>query len=110
MKHVLRYRSAGNWVLAALLLAAFVRFISGADNREARVTQVVRDVRVVPSRASTRPASVNETIRQGTGVRTGSDSRAELTFTDLSLTRLGANTIFSFDQGARDLHLTSGAA
>src|SRR4029077_10037038 len=33
----------------------------------------------------------------------------ELTFTDLTLTRLGANTIFSFKQGARELDLTSGA-
>jgi FecR protein len=43
------------------------------------------------------------------GVRTGVQSRAELTFTDLTLTRLGANTIFSFKQGARELDLTSGA-
>src|SRR5207244_12783984 len=43
------------------------------------------------------------------GVRTGVESRAELTFTDLTLTRLGANTIFSFKQGARELDLTSGA-
>jgi hypothetical protein len=81
-----------------------------SENRGARVTQIVHDVRVLPSKASARPASVNETIGQGTGVRTGSDSRAELTFSDLSLTRLGANTVFSFDQGARSLNLTSGAA
>jgi hypothetical protein len=42
-------------------------------------------------------------------VRTGVESRAELTFTDLTITRLGANTIFSFKQGARELDLTSGA-
>ena len=43
------------------------------------------------------------------GVRTGVESRAELTFTDLTITRLGANTIFSFKRGARELDLTSGA-
>src|SRR4051812_36433130 len=82
-------------LLAGLILAA--------DQRDARVTQIVHDVRVLPSRAAARPASLNETVRQGTGVRTGSDSRAELTFGDLSLTRLGANTVFSFDQGAREV-------
>jgi hypothetical protein len=81
-----------------------------AEKSDARVTQIVHDVRVLPSKASARPASLNETVIQGTGVRTGSDSRAELTFGDLSLTRLGANTVFSFDQGARSLNLTSGAA
>lgn len=80
-----------------------------AEKRDARVTQIVHDVRVLPSKASARAATINETIGQGTGVRTGSDSRAELTFTDLSLTRLGANTVFSFDEGARNLNLTSGA-
>src|SRR5690242_12154056 len=80
-----------------LVLAAGVGV--AAQKSDARVTQIVRDVRVLPSQASARPASLNETINQGTGVRTGSDSRAELTFTDLSLTRLGANTVFSFDQG-----------
>src|SRR5262245_55227245 len=56
-----------------------------------------------------RPAVVNDTVTQQMGVRTGVESRAELTFTDLTLTRLGANTIFSFKQGARELDLTSGA-
>ncbi|HJT81077.1 MAG TPA: FecR domain-containing protein [Chthoniobacterales bacterium] len=93
--------------LIALILAGFVY---AADKRDARVTQIVRDVRVLPSRAAVRPASLNETIKHGTAVRTGSDSRAELTFYDSSLTRLGANTVFSFDQGARELNLTSGAA
>ena len=42
-------------------------------------------------------------------MRTGSDSRAELTFTDRTLTRLGANTVFSFGEGARDFDLASGS-
>jgi hypothetical protein len=39
----------------------------------------------------------------------GSDSRAELAFTDQTLTRLGANTVFSFADGAREFDLGSGA-
>ncbi len=56
-----------------------------------------------------RRAVVNDTVTKQMGVRTGVESRAELTFTDLTITRLGANTIFSFKQGARELDLTSGA-
>ena len=41
-------------------------------------------------------------------MRTGKESRAELTFTDLTITRLGANTIFSLKAGAREVDLTSG--
>jgi hypothetical protein len=38
-------------------------------------------------------------------VRTGVDSRSELKFTDQTLARLGANTLFSFAEGTRDLNL-----
>lgn len=96
-------------VLAAALTVAVVSAAYAAEKRDARVTQIVHDVRVLPSKAAARPATMNETVSQGTGVRTGSDSRAELTFSDLSLTRLGANTVFSFDQGARNVNLSSGA-
>jgi mannose-6-phosphate isomerase-like protein (cupin superfamily) len=96
--------------IAVVFVLICVGLISAADKRDARVTQIVRDVRVLPSSAAARPASMNETINQGTGVRTGSESRAELTFNDSSLARLGANSVFSFEQGARDLNLNSGAA
>ena len=48
-------------------------------------------------------------MRDGTAVRTGIESRAELTFTDQTLARLGANTIFSFNEGTRNLELGGGA-
>jgi hypothetical protein len=83
--------------------------VSAAPLEEARVTQVVRDVRVLPSNAAPRPASVNESVRGDTAVRTGVESRSELTFTDQTLTRLGAQTIFSFKQGTRTFNLGSGA-
>jgi mannose-6-phosphate isomerase-like protein (cupin superfamily) len=109
MKNLCSSRSA-NIALALAVLVTLAGWVYAADKRDARMTQIVRDVRVLPSKASARPASLNETVRQGSGVRTGSESRAELTFSDQSLTRLGANTVFSFEQGARDLNLSSGAA
>ena len=78
------------------------------DFSQGRVTQVVQDVKVVPSGAAARPATVNETVSQGSAVQTGTQSRSELTFQDQTITRLGENTIFTVGQGARTVELGSG--
>ena len=74
-----------------------------AGNSEARVTQAIRNVQLLAPNAAPRPASINDNVRPGTAVRTGSDSRAELTFTDRTLARLGANSVLSFGEGGFDL-------
>ena len=85
------------------------RLVAADQLQQARVSQVIQDVRVLETHGGPRAAAVNDKVTQGMGVRTGVESRAELTFTDLTLTRLGANTVFSFKQGAREIDLTSGA-
>ena len=82
---------------------------SAAKLKEARVSQVIKDVKLLPNQAAPRPAQVSDEVRDGTAVRTGIESRAELTFTDQTLARLGANTIFSFNEGTRNLDLGGGA-
>src|SRR6266852_7200257 len=82
--------------------------ITAAELKEAQVTQVIQDVRLLPSNASPRPATVNDNVRQGTAVQTGVQSRSELTFKDQTITRLGEKTIFSVGQGARTIELGSG--
>lgn len=82
---------------------------NAAELKEARVTQIVRDVKLLPNAAPARPALVNDQVHDGTAVRTGIESRSELMFTDATLARLGANTIFSFTEGTRNLELTDGA-
>src|SRR5713101_2485847 len=77
--------------------------------KEARVTQVVNDVKLLLQQAAPRPAVVSDLGRTGTAVRTGTQSRSELTFADLTITRLGANTIFSFNEGTREMNLINGA-
>src|SRR5213082_322048 len=90
-------------------LIAVATSASATELKEARVTQVVNDVKLLAKQAAPRPAAVSDPVRPGTAVRTGTESRSELTFTDLTITRLGANTIFSFDEGTRELELNSGA-
>ena len=88
-------------------------FLSGptaiAAANEARVTQVVREVKLLPSKADERPAAVNDKVSEDTGVKTGGGSRSELTFPDLTITRLGSNTIFSFSKAGRTAKVDSGS-
>ena len=90
-------------VLASATVIVLAQFAFAALKREARVTQVIRDVRLLASHAAPRPASINDNVHEGTAVRTGSDSRAELTYTDQMITRLGANTVFSSGAGVNEL-------
>src|SRR2546423_4668961 len=98
----------GGICLLGAVLAAIVN-TNAAELKEARVTQIVRDVKLLPNAAPARPALVNDQVHDGTAVRTGIESRSELIFTDATLARLGANTIFSFTEGTRNLELTDGA-
>ena len=98
----------GSCSLLAFLLLPFAS-IDAAQLKEARVSQVIKDVNLLPGQAAPRPARVSDQVRNGTAVRTGVESRAELVFTDQTLARLGANTIFSFNEGTRNLQLGGGA-
>src|SRR5205809_5824986 len=82
--------------------------VSADELKEAKVTQVIQDVRVLPSNAAARPAAVNDNVRQGTAVQTGVQSRSELTFKDQTITRLGEKTSFSVGEGARTIEMGSG--
>lgn len=80
-----------------------------SSKKQARVTRIIREVKLMPSKAAAKPASLDDKVTEGTGVRTGDDSRSELTFVDLTITRLGENTIFSFDKAGRSVRLSSGS-
>jgi hypothetical protein len=99
--------------LQVLLIVTFCCFAgretSASQKKEGRITQVIQDVKLLPGNAAPRPAAVNDDVRDGTVVRTGQDSRTELTFTDQTLTRLGANSVFSFNQGTSTFDLGQGS-
>src|SRR5437867_7824447 len=104
MKKRLRHRVRVIAILLAFAIAIGpTPFTMAAGKNEARVTQAIRNVELLAPHVAPRPASINDNVRAGTAVRTGSDSRAELTFTDRTLARLGANSVLSFDEGAFDL-------
>jgi hypothetical protein len=104
MKKQLRHRVRVIAILFAFAVAIGpTPFTMAAGKNEARVTQAIHYVQLLAPDAAPRPASINDNVRQGTAVRTGSDSRAELAFTDRTLARLGANSVLSFDEEEFDL-------
>ncbi len=100
----------GWWVAAGLL--ALLGVAPGSARAEAlksaQVSRVFNDVRVLPENQPARPAVVADTITGRAAVQTGAASRTELTFSDRTLTRLGADSYFSFVNGTRDMNLGSG--
>ncbi len=80
-----------------------------AVKKDAHVTQIIREVNVLASKSKARAAAVNDLVSEGEAVRTGDNSRSELTFADLTISRLGANSIFTFNKAGRDVQLSSGS-
>jgi hypothetical protein len=95
-------------VLAFALAGGLPNKLSADELKEAKVTQVIQDVRVIPSNAAARPAAVNDSVPQGTAVQTGVESRSELTFKNQTITRLGEKSIFNVGEGARAIDVGSG--
>ncbi len=91
--------------LAAAVLAGSVR---AATLDSAEVTRVFNEVDLLQPDSGAVPAAIGDTVNGQTAVQTGSKSRAELEFNDETLARLGANSVFSFEKGTRDLDLKEG--
>jgi hypothetical protein len=75
---------------------------------QATITRLINNVQLRPGQEAPRAAVLNDNVPDGTTVTTGMDSRTELTFTDQTSARLSANTVFTFNQGARNLDLATG--
>lgn len=79
------------------------------DLKQARFTQVVNDVQVISDNQRTKPAAINDFFEIPDILRTGPNSRAELIAPDQTITRVGANTVFSFDSSSRTIDLQKGS-
>ena len=95
------------FVITGALIATFA--LSQTSEPEGHVTAIFHEVQLLPEQADARPAALNDKVSNGTALRTGDDSRSELTFGDLTITRLGENTIFSFNRAGRSVRLDSGS-
>lgn len=93
-------------VLASLATSAAPLF--SADPAGARITHALRDVRLADPATASHAAAPQEIVADGATLRTGAGSRAELTFADRTVTRLGADTALGVRSGTRDLRLDHG--
>lgn len=84
--------------------------VSGADLSQAKLLQKINVVTLAPNLTDeAHPAAQGAVIQADNVVRTGTNSRAALEFSDLTVARLGANSIFSWDAKARTLEVKQGA-
>src|SRR5438094_10397153 len=94
------------FVITGALIASFA--LSQTSEPEGHVTAIFHEVQLLPEQADARPASLNDKGSNGTALRTGDNSRSELTVGDLTITRLGANTIVGFARAASSVLLDTG--
>ncbi len=88
----------------------FVSACQAIDLKQSKITQVVNDVQIISATGQTqKSAAVNDVFTMPDILRTGAASRAELVAEDETITRVGANTIFSFDPASRTLDLQQGS-
>src|ERR1051325_6657770 len=81
----------------------------GGPLTSAQVTKIINRVSVIDPEKGSHPAIIRETIKDDLGLQTGEKSRSELLFQDNTLTRIGAETFFSFKTGTRDMTLEKGS-
>jgi len=99
-------------VVFSLLSACILPAISSraVDLKQSKFTQIVNDVQVISGAdKSAKPAAMNDLFKVPDILRTGPNSRAELVAEDQTITRVGANTIFSFDTANRTINLQKGS-
>ena len=94
---------------AFLILVASTTPLIAAPLQSARITQAVNQVTVYQNEGSGTAATIGQSVGGSSSVQTGRKSRAELTFTDNTITRLGQNSVFSFRPGGREVELKQGS-
>jgi hypothetical protein len=94
--------------ISALVISMASVVSAYANLQEAKITRTVNQVEVLVQNGNPQPAKMGDTLRGPDGLQTGKQSRAEMTFPDSSLVRLGANTLFSFERGSRNFDLVNG--
>src|SRR5437016_4794375 len=92
----------------ALCSGVFAQQSLAGPLTSAEVTKIINRVGVIEPAKGERPAALRDVIKDDLGLQTGAKSRSELLFQDNTLTRVGAETFFSFKTGTRDMTLQRG--
>jgi FecR protein len=92
-------------VLILLLFAGHLSVLRGEPFEQAEVTKAINVVSLLPQDVRAGPGDI---VEGDTALQTGGYSRAELQFPDLTITRIGSNSLFRFVTGTREIILDSG--
>ena len=93
-----------HWIFGLLLIAN--PFVARAEPFErAEVTKAINVVSLLPRNIKAVPGVV---VSGDSALKTGDNSRAELEFPDLTITRVGSNALFRFLAGGREMTLDGG--
>jgi len=94
--------------MVGVFLVGSASAFAAVEFKEAEITTVKNMVEHDAGTGSV-PAKVSEKIQEKSKVSTAAASMAELTFADSSITRMGANTQFSFQSKERLVKLDQGS-
>lgn len=72
--------------------------VAGSDLEQAQITAITGEGILAENGAAPRPISLNETLRERSGISTGANSRGELTFHNQVVARLSANADLNFER------------
>ena len=87
----------------------FISISCAAPLKTAVVTTVVNDVKLSERSGAAKAIGTGQTMGGSSTLLTGRKSRAALTFPDKTVTRIGANSVFRFSSGSRDMEISQGS-
>jgi len=98
------------FLLAGLTVCMSLAARAAEPLTESTFTEIIKQANVVAAAdKAVTPAKANEVFRVPDMVRTGPNSRLEMTAPDKTITRVGENSVFTFEQGKRNILLEKGS-
>jgi FecR protein len=94
-----------HWIFVLFVFVGYVATLSAEPFDQAEVTKTINLVSLLPQDTRAVPGDI---VKGDTALKTGGNSRAELQFPDLTITRVGSNALFRFMAGTREMVLDSG--
>jgi FecR-like protein len=94
-----------HWIFVLFVFVVYVAALWAEPFDQAEVTKTINLVSLLPP---DRRAAPGDLVKGDTALKTWDNSRAELQFPDLTITRVGSNALFRFIAGTRDMVLDGG--
>ena len=94
-----------HWIFVLFVFVGHVAILWAEPFDQAEVTKSINLVSLLPQDTLALPGDV---VKGNMALKSGSNSRAELEFPDLTIARVGSNALFCFIAGEREMVLDSG--